>query len=157
MSRVYAALFMGQGAWLTSFGIQRLAWRAQVLGIETGVYRYTEVDRAHLNIDAKRGAMRKIALVGYSLGCTTATYLQTIGFADLVCCIAESSLALNHRIDRNHTKRSVLWSGPGFLSDAGIYDDFDIIHQEQATHLLMDFIPAVTDGVIDELTRLQRI
>jgi hypothetical protein len=154
--RVYAAFFLGQGGYLFSLGVPRLAARARLIGVETDVYRYTEVDRARLNISAKHAAGRKIALVGYSLGCTTATWLQTRMRVDLLCAVAESSLAQNHPINKANTRRSVLWAGPGFLSVAGTDGGFDQVYAVDAAHLWMDFSPLVTDGVLAELATLKK-
>jgi hypothetical protein len=154
--RVYAAFFLGQGGYLFSLGVPRLAARARAIGIETDVYRYTEADRARLNLSAKHATGRKIALVGYSLGCTTTTWLQTQMRVDLLCAIAESSLAQNHPISKANTRRSVLWAGPGFLSDAGTTSGFDQVHAVEAPHLWMDFSPRVTDGVLAELATLKK-
>ena len=153
---VYAAFFLGQGGYLFSLGVPRLAARARIIGIETDVYRYTEVDRARLNISAKHAAGRKIGLIGYSLGCTTATWLQTQMHVDLLCAIAESSLAQNHPINKANTRRSVLWAGPDVLSDAGTSDGFDQVNEVEAPHLWMDFSIPVTDGVLAELATLKK-
>ncbi len=153
---VYAAFFLGQGGYVFSLGVPLLACRAQNLDIETDVYGYTEIDRAVTNLRAKHAAGRNLALIGYSLGCTTATAIQETMPVDLVCCLAESSLGENHPIVKANTKRSVLFMGPDFLSDAGKTDGFDRIVQTDAIHLWIDFDSTVTDGVLAELAKLQK-
>lgn len=154
-NKVYAAFVLGQGGYIFSLGIPRLAARARALGIETDVYGYTETARATLNLSAKLVAGRKIALIGYSLGNTTTTWLQNFVPTDLLCALAESSLGQNHPINKQTTKRSVLWTGPDFLSDAGTNDGFNVIHKTAAIHLLLDFDPVVTQGVLQELSNLK--
>jgi dienelactone hydrolase len=159
---VYAAFFLGQGGYVFSMGIASLARQARTRGIEADVYAYTEVDRARANVGMKREHGSKIALIGYSLGCTTATYLaQLAPSTDLVCCIAESSLGENHPIDNAKTKRSVLFTGPDFLSDAGERDAFDRVVPVDVlpipifAHLSLQFAPTVVNGVLAELAKLK--
>lgn len=161
MIPVYACFFMGQYGYLTSYGVKRLCDRAQTAGIEADLYGYKEWERARLNIITKRGVGRKIALVGYSLGGTTTGYLQTILPVDLLLNIAESTLAENHPIIKANTKRSILYAGPDFLSSAGQHDGFtdvirvDAIQVPIISHLSMDFVPEVVNGVLDELAKLK--
>jgi hypothetical protein len=159
---VYAAFFLGQGGYVFSMGIASLARQARARGIEAGVYAYTEVDRARTNVGMKRARGRKTALIGYSLGCTAATYLaQLAPSTDLVCCIAESSLGANHPIDKAKTKHSVLFTGPDFLSDAGERDAFDRVVPVDVlpipifAHLSLQFAPTVVNGVLAELAKLK--
>src|SRR5262249_5396885 len=109
---------------------------------------------AWTNIVRRRKEGYKIALVGYSLGNTTATYLQRHLAVDLLLAIAESSLGRNHPIMKEHTKRSVLWYGPDTLSNRGLRDGFDEINYIETMHLLMDVDPRVVRGVLDELKSL---
>jgi pimeloyl-ACP methyl ester carboxylesterase len=159
-SAVFTAFFLGQGGYLFSWGIKVIADKARAKGIGTQVYSYTDVERARADIRAVRGISR-IALVGYSLGCTTATWLQSGAGGvepDLVICIAESTLAENHPIDKA-TKRSVLFAGTDFLSSAGQHDGFDVVRYVDApalpvfSHLSMPSL--VTDDVLAELVRLK--
>jgi hypothetical protein len=150
----YTTFFMGQGGYLFSWGIPILAFLARGFGVETDVLGYSDVGSAAKRILQKRREGYKIALVGYSLGNTTTTYLQTYMKVDLLLAIAESSLAQNHRISKQNTRRSVLWYGPGFLSSAGQKDSFDKTHYVKQTHLLMDVDPFVVGGVLDELKSL---
>ena len=162
MTPVYAAFFLGQGGYLFSMGIASLARQARASGIEADVYGYTEVDRARTNVGMKRQRGARTALIGYSLGCTTATYLAQLAPAtDLVICIAESSLGENHPIDKAKTRRSVLFTGPDFLSDAGEHDEFDRVVGVNVppipifAHLALQFSPTVVDGVLAELAKLK--
>src|SRR3979409_1279147 len=74
--KAYAAFFLGQGGYLFSWGIPYLASQARELGMETDIFRYSELRPAWSKISAKKKDGYKIALVGYSLGNTTITYLQ---------------------------------------------------------------------------------
>ena len=166
-SPVYAAFFMGQFGYLFSIGVPILAAKARAHGVTADVYGYTEVERARVNLGKYRQRGHQLALVGYSLGCTTATWLQTQMAIDLVVCIAESTLGENHPIDRKNTKRAVLYSGPDFLSSAGPHDGFSKVVEVDAlrrpllavpvlSHVLIPFTDPVTDGVLDELAKLAK-
>ena len=74
--KTYVAFFLGQGGYIFSWGIPYLAAQAQNLGMETGIFRYYELRSAWKKITQKKAEGYKIGLVGYSLGNTTATYLQ---------------------------------------------------------------------------------
>jgi hypothetical protein len=152
--KAYAAFFLGQGGYLFSWGIPALEREARQLGLATDVFSYTDVYPAWTNIVRKRKEGYKVALVGYSLGNTTATYLQSRLTVDLLLAISESSLGRNHPIKKQNTKRSVLWYGPDMLSNAGVHDGFDETNYIDNMHLLMDVDPRVVRGVLDELKRL---
>lgn len=155
--KIYAAFFLGQGGYWFSWGVPYLARRALDLGIQAEVYAYSDLQTAWNRIRWMRENGRKIVLVGYSLGNTTATYLQKHFETDLLLAIAELTLGRNHPIDRQNTKRSVLWYGPDFLSRAGVTDGFDATHYVDTTHLLMDVHPNVVSGVVDELKELAAV
>ena len=152
--KAYAAFFLGQGGYLLSWGIPLLESEARKLGLATDVFSYTDLNPAWTNIVRKRKEGYKIALVGYSLGNTTATYLQRYLAVDLLLAISESSLGRNHPITRENTRRSVLWYGPDFLSNAGLEDGFDKVNYVVNLHLMMNFDPRVVDGVLSELRDL---
>ncbi len=152
--KVYAAFFLGQGGYLFSWGIPHLASEARKLGVETDVFTYSDVTSAWAKIVRRRNDGYKIALVGYSLGNTTATYLQQHLTVDLLLAISESSLGQNHRIQKENARRSVLWYGPDMLSNGGTHDGFDAMHYIESTHLLMDVDPRVVSGVLSELKSL---
>src|SRR5215831_10475571 len=152
--KVYAAFFLGQGGYLFSWGIPLLESEARKLGLATDVFSYTDVRPAWTNIIRKRKDGYKIALVGYSLGNTTTTYLQRYLAVDLLLAISESSLGRNHPIKKENTRRSVLWYGPDMLSNGGVHDGFDDTNYIDSPHLLMDLDPRVVRGVLDELKSL---
>jgi hypothetical protein len=152
--KAYVAFFLGQGGYAFSWGIPHLEAEARKLGLATDVFSYTDLNAAWANIVRRRKDGYKIALVGYSLGNTTATYLQRHLAVDLLLAISESSLGQNHPIEKKNTKRAVLWYGPDMLSSAGVHDGFDETNYIENTHLLMDVDPRVTRGVLDELKRL---
>src|SRR5215831_12950303 len=152
--KAYAAFFLGQGGYLFSWGIPFLEAGARKLGLATDVFSYTDLKPAWTNIVRKRKDGYKIALVGYSLGNTTTTYLQSHLAVDLLLAISESSLGRNHPVNKENTRRSVLWYGPGMLSNAGVHDGFDVTNYIESLHLLMDVDPRVVTGVLDELKSL---
>jgi hypothetical protein len=152
----YAAFFLGQGGYWFSWGIPYLASQAQALGMEAEIFEYSAVKEAWKKITQKKKDGYKIALVGYSLGNTTITWLQRYLAVDLLLAISESSLGRNHPITRENTRRSVLWYGPDFLSNAGLQDGFDKINYVSNVHLMMNVDPRVVSGVLDELRDLVR-
>jgi hypothetical protein len=154
VEKVYVAFFLGQGGYLFSWGIPLLESEARRLGLATDVFNYTDVAAAWANIVRRRKEGYRIALVGYSLGNTTATYLQRHLAVDLLLAISESSLGRNHPIEKKNTRRAVLWWGPDALSNAGFYDGFDDVNYIDRSHLLMDLDPRVVRGVLDELRSL---
>jgi hypothetical protein len=155
--KAYAAFFLGQGGYLFSWGIPYLASQARELGMETDIFGYSDVGAAWRKIRRKKEDGYKIALVGYSLGNTTITYLQRYLAVDLLLAISESSLGRNHPIKKENTKRSVLWYGPDFLSNAGLRDGFDAINYVDAFHLWMDVDLGVVRGVLGELKDLVQL
>jgi hypothetical protein len=152
--KAYVAFFLGQGGYMFSWGIPFLESEARKLGLATDVFSYDDVATAWTNIARRRNAGYRIALVGYSLGNTTATYLQSHLPVDLLLAIAESSLGRNHPITKGNTKRAVLWYGPDTLSNAGVNDGFDNVNYVDSSHLMMDVDPRVVSGVLGELRRL---
>jgi hypothetical protein len=154
VEKAYVAFFLGQGDYLFSWGIPVLESEARKLGLATDVFSYTDVTAAWTSIVRRRNDGYKIALVGYSLGNTTATYLQRHLPVDLLLAISESSLGRNHPIKKENTRRAVLWYGPDMLSNAGVHDGFDDINYIDTSHLMMDLDPRVVTGVLDELKSL---
>ena len=150
----YAAFFLGQGGYWFSWGIPYLASQAQALGMEADIFEYSAVKEAWKKITQKKKDGYKIALVGYSLGNTTITWLQRYLAVDLLLAISESSLGRNHPITRENTRRSVLWYGPDFLSNAGLQDGFDKVNYVNNFHLMMNVDPRVVNGVLRELRDL---
>jgi hypothetical protein len=122
--------------------------------MEADIFEYSAVREAWKNITQKKKDGYKIALVGYSLGNTTITWLQRYLAVDLLLAISESSLGRNHPITRENTRRSVLWYGPDFLSNAGLQDGFDKVNYVNNVHLMMNVDPRVVSGVLDELRDL---
>ncbi len=158
MTKIYIALFLGQGGYIFSLGIPIMSDKIEAAtNAECDVYKYTEWSpQALTKIRTKRKQGYKIVLIGYSLGCTSATEIQTTEEVDLLCCIAESSLAgpNNHAINKKNCKRSVLYAGPDFLSNAGTTSGFDLVVQRPELHLLMDFDSDITNSIIEEIKKL---
>ena len=153
MSKVWAGFFFGQFGAIASMGVVYMASQARKLDIATDTFNYGEVARAAARLDQMRAAGYKIALVGYSLGNTTTTYLQLDRDVDLLLAVAMSTLGANHPIRR--AKRSVLWRGSGVLSSAGGNLGFAVTHDVLGVpHLLMDWTPTVLKGVQAEVALL---
>jgi hypothetical protein len=136
-----------------------VADRARAQGVEVDIFDYTDVGKADfaLQTHAKR------AVIGYSLGCTTATYLQTFMKVDLLVSIAASTLGENHLVSRLNSRRSVLYRGTDFLSSAGLHDGYDRVVDVTAgfgipvwSHLNIPTNPIVINGVLAELAKLQK-
>lgn len=152
----YAVFFLGQGGYLFSWGMPWIASSARSNGIAADVFAYSDITAAMAAITQHWSVGDKIALIGYSLGCTTATWIQTRRPIDLVCCIAESTYGQNHPINKQNTKRSVLWHGDDPLSSAGLNDGFDVVHEMGFTlHLFADVLSSVRNGVLAELSKLK--
>jgi len=157
MPKVYAVMIMGQGGYLTSYGVVRMAAAARQLGIQDDVFTYGSTDAIAAAVDAHRTTGYLIAGLGYSLGVSALTYAQRTRMFDLVLCVAGSKLGQNYPINHAKTTRSVLWRGPGVLSGAGGDLGFDVVHDVAgAPHLWMDFAPEVASGVESELNALLR-
>lgn len=154
--KTYVAFFMGQGGYVFSWGIPMLAARVHALGLEADIFHYYDLRAAWKKLARKKKQGYKVALVGYSLGNTTTTYIQKHVEIDLLLAIAQSSLGRNYRINKGHTKRSVLWWGPDFLSNAGLRNGFDEINYINNLHLWIDVDPRVVNSVLAELWDLKQ-
>jgi hypothetical protein len=162
---VFAAFFLGQGGYAFSLPFAAIAEKARAQGVNVHVYDYTDIYRAETELDLARG-ITKTALIGYSLGVTSATWLQSRKPYDLVISIAPSTLAGNNneRIDHDNAKRSILYRGTDFLSSAGLHDDYDKVINVTAgfgipvlSHLRIPAESIVIDGVLAELAKLQKV
>lgn len=154
----YAAFFTGQGGTITSGGVPTLAEIARQIGFDADVYPYDDYQSSGAKLKSAAEAGAKTAAIGYSLGCTTVTYLGTLQKLDLAVCVAESIFAQNHKIDHANVKRSVLFHGPDWLSSAGLDGGFDqVVEVAGHLHLSMDYAEQVVQGVHDELVRLLNV
>lgn len=155
MTKPYAAFFTGQGGIVTSGGVPALADIARQIGYVAEVFAYDDYQNAAEMLESTAHAGAKVAAIGYSLGCTTVTYLGTMQHIDLAICIAESVFAQNHKIDHANVTRSVLFHGHDWLSSAGLDGGFNHVVEVQGhLHLSMDYAQQVVQGVRDELTKL---
>src|SRR5215469_4121348 len=149
MSKVYAALFMGQGGFWFSQSVFSLRDELRKLGARVDVFRYVDEPTAHVCIDnyVKDGC--KLALWGYSLGTSTVLYEQAHRPVDLIMCCAVSTLESTWKIAKT-TQRSILWSGPGPLSEGGRSLGFTEVNVIKipwvplVSHLLIQVAPSVT-------------
>jgi hypothetical protein len=157
---VYAAFFMGQFGYAFSMPFAAIASQAKAKGIEIDVFQYTDLWKAESALQE----YTKRAVVGYSLGVTAATYLQTQMKVDPLLSIAASTLAgdNNHIVDHANTKRSILYRGTDFLSSAGLHDGYDEVINVTAgwgipvwSHLNIPANPTVINGVLSELAKLK--
>jgi hypothetical protein len=143
-----AALFFGQGGIITSPGIWQLANWIRKLGIDAQCFDYTQV--------AAADTFGPELLYGYSLGVTSITFLQTMKPYQLVFAIAASEGAgrNNYPIHKKNTHRAVLWSGPGWLSDADTGGGWDQVSYSRWPHLMIQFAPAVRASALKEAQAL---
>jgi len=168
MADVYAAFIRGQGGFFTSPGIDLLAADARRQGVVADVFNYSDWQAVE-NVIRQNSAMGdKVAVVGYSLGDSTGTYLGTRDKIDLLVCIFESTFGQNYPVNHANVARSVLVHGTGFLSSAGLADKFDrLVEVDEplsdipligslAGHLAGQFAPAVVETVLGELATLQK-
>jgi hypothetical protein len=167
MARPYLGCFYGQGPFwnlewggsLTSPGITSLSSQARAIGFDSDCYTFgpsgVRASIAKFTPLIRNGA--PLCLLGYSLGVTSITYLQTIYPVRLLLALAGSSLGQNHAINRHNTERSVLWNNPdSFMSNAGAGLNFNVVHSMPGmAHLAFDVAPSVQSGIMDELKRLQ--
>jgi hypothetical protein len=156
---IYAAFFLGQGGYAFSMPFAAIAEKAKGGGIDVDVFSYSDISRAKTLLGLRRD---RRAVIGYSLGVTTATYLQTFISVDLLISVAASTLGENHIINHTNTKRSVLYRGTDFLSSAGLHDGYDEVVNvgagfgiPVASHLLIPTNPIVINGVLAELAKLK--
>jgi hypothetical protein len=158
----YAACFFGAGptgiwAWggaITSAGVWRTANKLRALGIEAECFNYDQTYLAEARLTTARTAHRPVGALAYSLGNTAALWLQQYAPFDLLFSIADSQLGRNTPINHKNTKRSVLWRGPGALSSAGANLGYDVVHDSNKVHLLMDFAPEVWQDALAEFSKL---
>jgi hypothetical protein len=149
---VYCALFLGQFGETLSWGIEPLAKSLRELGCMADVYDYQNYQQAEARCFAQRKTGAKIALIGFSLGDSTATYIQESMPTDLLICIAESSLARNYKVNKKNTKRSILFHGADFLSNAGLDAGFDKVFELPWYDL---HLGADVDPKVFEITQLE--
>jgi hypothetical protein len=158
----YAACFFGAGptgiwAWggfSTSAGVWRTANRLRGIGIEAECFNFNAVGRAETRLTAARNELRPVGMLSYSLGNSSATWLQTYTPFNLLFSIADSKLGANYPVNHKNTKRSVLWRGPGVLSGAGGNLGYDVVHDCDKPHLLMDFAPEIWQDALVEFSKL---
>lgn len=162
--RGYIGGVYGQGpifglAWggsLTSNGITRTVARMKgAHSLDGDCYDFNQVIAMDAKIKEHQALALPTILLCYSLGVSAGTWYQTGHYIDLLICIAGSSLGTNYPIRASHCGRSVLISGDGPLSDWGRNAGFSWVTTVAYTpHLLMDFHPAVTAIVDQEVSRL---
>lgn len=161
-NKVFVSLFMGQGGFIFSSGIPLLAGKLQKQGATTIVYGYTEIDSALTNIAKYRKLEYKIVLVGYSLGWSTTSYIQTKVPVDLAIGIAASTLGENYQINHKNTAHSMLYAGFDFLSSGAMHDGIDEVIRVKSIlppiveHLSLPFSEQVTSGIINKITELMK-
>jgi hypothetical protein len=157
INKAYVGVFQGQGGLLFSWGIPPLTDEIRKLGVEADSWAYGDYKLAEVKFLPLQHAGWKLAFIGYSLGDSTVTYLQTKIKCDLLICIAESALAQNYKVNHANTKRSVLFhSNFDALSSAGIGDGFDEVIELGEPHLLMDTDARMFATVREEIGNLLR-
>ncbi len=144
------------GGWMTSNGVTRTVARMQATHILDGdCFNFNQVMLADVQIKRYQALLLPTILLCYSLGVSGGTGYQIDHHIDLLICIAGSSLGKNYPIHEGHCGRSVLISGSGLMSDWGRNAGFNRVTEvPHVPHLLMDFAPAVTAIVDQEVTHL---
>lgn len=153
---VYAAFFLGQGGLAFSRPFAAIAEKAKSQGINANIFNYTEYAKV------RPSSKDKLALIGYSLGVTAATYLQTFLQVNLLISVAASTLGENHTVNHTNTRRSILYRGTDFLSSDGLHDGYDEVFNVTAgwgipiwSHLNIPNNPIVINGILSELNKLK--
>jgi len=135
-------------------------------GIASDTFNYGDWQGIEAVLRARYARGDKLAVATYSLGGSTGTYLGTRDHIDLLMCIFESSFAQNYPVDHKNVAHSVLFHGPGLLSNAGLNDKFDEVVEVPnsvasipvvggvVAHLAGQFSPIVTNGVLQRLAKL---
>ena len=157
MVKVFCACFLGQGGYTFSMGMVLVAKKLRGIGAETQTFKYHEFELARAAIRRKRRDGYRVTAIGFSLGCTSATYLALTEPLDALLCIAESVYAgpNNHPVSNANVKRSVLWrNSTEKLSAAGGDLGFDQIIELRAPHVMMPVKAA--DAVVNEVKQLMR-
>jgi hypothetical protein len=126
----------------------------RAIGIEAECFRFNQTELADARLTTARTAHRPVGMLAYSLGNTAALWLQQYTTCNLLFSIADSKLGRNTPVNHMHTKRSVLWRGPGVLSGAGGDLGYDVVHDSNKPHLLMDFAPEVWQNAMAEFSKL---
>jgi hypothetical protein len=162
LRKIYVACFTGQFAWLgSSLGVYFTARRLRSIGVVADTFSYGNVDPALARIDHFAQLNFLIVLLGYSLGVSTATFLQAPDavqrrrHVDLLIAVAGSRLGQNYPIDSGWTRRAVLFTGSGMLSSWESPTFSRIVHVNGVPHLLFDFHPDVVAGTMYEVKQLQ--
>jgi hypothetical protein len=152
--RLYVPCIMGQFSYLFSGGVPIIASRLRGLGITAETFAYGSVSLIEAQCRSYQNAGYSLGLVGFSLGTSTADYLQRFLHVELMVCLAESSLEQTFKINHELCKRSVLWHGPDFLSDAGGADGFDVIEVTYLPHLLIPYSPTIQSDILSRFKAL---
>lgn len=159
---VSCAVILGQGGWLTSAGIGVLAQRIAAMDVATQTFQYQDWVGAEAFVKARSAAGDKVAVVTYSLGGSTGTYLGTRDKIDLLICVFLSSLAENYPVNKANVAHSVLFIGQDFLSDAnsGGFDEVVNVTVTPVTipildHLLGQDEEVVIEGVLSRIAKLK--
>lgn len=161
MPKTLALCFEGQFGPFLSPGIPYISGKlSKIHGITAKTYHYTDTEAAQKDITQFRKGGFALALIGFSLGNSTTTWLQQYYETDLLIAIAESKLALNYRIGPK-TKRAILFYGSDFLSAAGV-DDPGFTEKIAVNntlipiveHLSMDVTQSVISRILAECTHL---
>lgn len=162
MPKTLALCFEGQFGPFLSPGIPYISGQlSKIPHVVAKTYHYTGTELAQKDIVQFRKGGYALALIGFSLGCSTITWLQQYYDVDLLCAIAESKLAMNYRINRERTKRSILFYGSDFLSSAGT-DDPGFTEKIAVNntlipiveHLSLDVTQSVISRILAECTHL---
>jgi hypothetical protein len=146
--KLYVPCIMGQWGVIFSGGVPIIASRLRGIGVVAETFAYGSVNAIFAQCNSYLRAGYSLGAVGFSLGTSTVGLMQQTLPFELVVCLAESSLERRFKINHKLCKRSVLWHGWDFLSDAGVTDGFDLTIQTALPHLLIPYSPRIQADIV---------
>ena len=162
---IFAAFIEGQfGEVGSSTGMSVMAHEASSHGILAGTYQYTQLPLVNAAFKLHQAKKHLLAAVCYSLGCETGCLISTP--LDLLICLDPSRDGYQYRVPAR-VKRSILFHNNNWLShltgigaageatDPGGDLGFQIKHEIDENHLLVDLDPSIHQAVLSELLKLK--
>lgn len=168
MKQVYAAFFRGQFGFISSPGMDQMAYQARANGIAADVFSGTgDLITAYTKARAQLMAGVAVALIGYSEGVGDVGWIEErLPDVDLCCAIDPSRDCYNYVLKK--PKRGILFhdnfflehitgiGGAGESSDPGGDLGYQTKLEFEEDHLYMDLDPRIHARVLQELLRLKQ-
>ena len=156
--KVCVVFFMGQGGALTSQGMLFMTDQARKLGYEAQCFTYDQYKQGEAVLDKYRPLGYKLAVVGYSLGAGTATYVENYERLDLLVALDPSQLGYNYKLNHANVAHSILWHNSNWLNGpfghAGLGLGFMEVHETLDPHVFVDKDPMIQKNIFDNLAKL---